>query len=122
MLPITIVVFFATTVPWKIGGTCFSIVCSVLECGTIYKFHENLGTLLSLCCVQIKFQRTLFCGGSNSGMLKHLETERNDWTLKLIRPTFRGWKDGFFHDITMLKHTVKSSVADNLASWLASLP
>jgi hypothetical protein len=47
---------------------------------------------------------------------------RNDRTFKLIRPTFRGWKAGFFHDITMLKHRVKSSVADNLASWLASLP
>jgi hypothetical protein len=41
---------------------------------------------------------------------------------KQIRPTFIGWKAGFFQDITMLMHRVKSSVTDNLVLWLDSLP
>lgn len=47
--------------------------------------------------------------------------QRNDWIFENIKPTFRGWKACFVCDITMLKHTVKSSVPESLSLWIAEL-
>jgi hypothetical protein len=47
--------------------------------------------------------------------------QRNYYIFKHIRPTFRGWKAGFFHDITMLMHRVKDADVDSLLIWLKSL-
>jgi hypothetical protein len=48
--------------------------------------------------------------------------QRNSYIFKHIRPTFRGWKAGFFHDITMLMHRVRDADVDPLSIWLKSLP
>lgn len=47
--------------------------------------------------------------------------QRNGWIFKNIRPTFRGWKAIFFHEVTRLKYRVKSSAAASLSSWLDTL-
>jgi hypothetical protein len=47
--------------------------------------------------------------------------QRNHWIFRHMRPSFKGWKIGFVLDVTMLKHRVKISLANNLSSWLSSL-
>ena len=48
--------------------------------------------------------------------------QRNGLIFKDILPTFRGWKSGFVHDITLLLHRVKRSVHPLLSSWIDNLP
>jgi hypothetical protein len=40
---------------------------------------------------------------------------------KTNKPTFRGWKTCFVHQVTLLKYRVKNSVAKSLSLWLDSL-
>jgi hypothetical protein len=40
---------------------------------------------------------------------------------KAFKPTFRGWKTCFVHQVTLLKYRVKDSIADSLSLWLDSL-
>ena len=47
--------------------------------------------------------------------------QRNGWIFKNIRPTFRGWKAVFFHEVTLLKFRVKSETAPSFSSWLDNL-
>jgi hypothetical protein len=47
--------------------------------------------------------------------------QRNGLIFKAIKPTFRGWKTCFVHQVTLLKYRVKDSIADSLSLWLDSL-
>ena len=48
--------------------------------------------------------------------------QRNGLIFKETLPSFKGWRAGFFHDITMLLYRVKRSVRPSLSSWLDNLP
>jgi hypothetical protein len=48
--------------------------------------------------------------------------QRNGWIFKNIRPTFRGWKSSFFHEVSLLLYRIKKDNIPLLSSWLASLP
>jgi hypothetical protein len=48
--------------------------------------------------------------------------QRNGWIFKNIRPTFRGWKSSFFHEVSLLMYRIKKDTIPLLSSWLASLP
>jgi hypothetical protein len=47
--------------------------------------------------------------------------QRNNKIFKNIQPTFRNWREGFFSDVTLLKHRVKESTVPFLSSWLDNL-
>ena len=47
--------------------------------------------------------------------------QRNGFIFKETLPSFRGWKAGFFLDITMLGHRVKDINKSRLSSWLDKL-
>ena len=48
--------------------------------------------------------------------------QRNGLIFKHIKPTFRGWKALFVHEVTLLKYRVKVSLVPSLSSWLDNLP
>ena len=47
--------------------------------------------------------------------------QRNGWIFNNIKPTFRGWKAIFVHEITLLKYRVKKDSIPVLTSWINSL-
>ena len=48
--------------------------------------------------------------------------QRNGWIFHNIKPTFRGWKAIFLHEVTLLKYRVKKDTIPILTSWINSLP
>jgi hypothetical protein len=48
----------------------------------------------------------------------NIQMQRNNWFFEHKRFSFKGWKEGFVLDVTMLMHRVKSSIVDSLYSWL----
>lgn len=47
---------------------------------------------------------------------------RNDRAFRHISPTFRQWRNGFIHDITLLTHRIKRRYRDALLKWIDFLP
>ena len=47
--------------------------------------------------------------------------QRNNKIFKDIRPSFRAWRAGFIHDITLVKHRVKKKSVPILSSWIDNL-
>mgnify|MGYP000863857686 FL=1 len=47
---------------------------------------------------------------------------RNDKAFRYIRPTFRQWRNGFVHDISLLAHRIKSKHREALLKWIDFLP
>jgi hypothetical protein len=105
----------------KIGDISSLTACTAHESGTICKFlgsrEIHFASLITAkkalqgpCFVEVV---VLACW--------NIWKQRNYYIFKHIRPTFRGWKAGFFHDITMLMHRVKDADVDSLLIWLKSL-
>ena len=47
--------------------------------------------------------------------------QRNEAVFQNVLPSFRGWKRGFLHDITMLMHRVKVAHLHQYSSWIDTL-
>ena len=47
--------------------------------------------------------------------------QRNGWIFNNVKPTFRGWKSCFVHEITMLTFRAKSVDIPVLSSWIDNL-
>ena len=47
---------------------------------------------------------------------------RNDRVFRHISPTFRQWRNGLIHDITLLTHNIKRRYMDALLKWIDFLP
>ena len=47
--------------------------------------------------------------------------QRNAMIFEGERPSFRGWKRGFIHDISMLEHRIKRKFISLLVAWIGSL-
>ncbi|XP_073351675.1 uncharacterized protein [Aegilops tauschii subsp. strangulata] len=47
---------------------------------------------------------------------------RNDRAFRHVNPTFRQWRNGFIHDITLLSHRIKTRYKEALLKWIGFLP
>ena len=47
---------------------------------------------------------------------------RNDKAFRHINPSFRQWRNGFTHDITLLSHRIKTRYREALLKWIDFLP
>ena len=52
----------------------------------------------------------------------HIWKQKNEAIFQNIMPTFRAWRRGFVHEITMHMHRVKAKHFQSLSSWIDSLP
>ena len=46
----------------------------------------------------------------------------NDRAFRNIKPSFRMWKNGFIHDLTLLSHRIKRKYRQSLLKWIDFLP
>ena len=47
---------------------------------------------------------------------------RNDRSFRNIKPSFRAWRYGFIHDLTLLSHRIKQKHKEALLKWIDFLP